>query len=157
MWFIFSILMFAWSHRVIMYIIIPSVPHIFKPYCLHVSPSHTSLSHAWFHGRWLMWTVGSFNAAFTSCHRFGVVSEERRQARKTVWPVHAGSVVCCYKNSLYRIPNPQSPWTCIRFLYESICRRFKHNHNEPYRHWCQDGGWLAFSIVMDTTAWHREF
>ena len=26
-------------------------------------------------------------------------------------------------------------------------RKFKHNHNEPYRHWHKDGGWHTLSIV----------
>ena len=31
--------------------------------------------------------------------------EERRQARKTVWPVNAGRVICRYRNHLYGITN----------------------------------------------------
>ena len=34
--------------------------------------------------------------------------------------------------------------------------RFKHNHDEPYRHWHQDGGWHAPSIVTHAIAWRRE-
>ena len=33
---------------------------------------------------------------------------------------------------------------------------FKHNHNKPYRHWRQDGGWHALPIVTHATAWRRE-
>ena len=31
--------------------------------------------------------------------------EERRQARKTVWPIKAGRAICRYKNHLYGITN----------------------------------------------------
>ena len=43
-----------------------------------------------------------------------------------------------------------------RVFFGCISRRFKHNHNEPYWHWHQDGGWHALSIVTHVTAWRRE-
>ena len=52
--------------------------------------------------------------------------------------------------------NHQSPQTYKRVFFGCISRRFKHNHNEPYRHWHQDGGWHALSIVTHATAWRQE-
>ena len=44
----------------------------------------------------------------------------------------------------------------IWLFFGSISYRFKHNHNEPYWHWCQDGGWHALSIVTHVTAWRQD-
>ena len=41
-------------------------------------------------------------------------------------------------------------------FFGCISRGFKHNHNRPYQHWRQDGGWHALSIVTHATAWRRE-
>ena len=80
--------------------------------------------------------------------------EERHQAHKTVWPVNAGGVICSHPNNLYGIINHHKHiWYCF-FL--DISRRFKHNHNELYRHWHQDGGWHALSIATHATAWRRD-
>ena len=35
-------------------------------------------------------------------------------------------------------------------------RGIASNHNKPYRHWRQDGGWHALPIVTHATAWRRE-
>ena len=80
--------------------------------------------------------------------------EERRQARKMGWPVNAGRVICCYQNNLCEIINHHKH---IRYwFFGCISCGFKHNHNKPYRHWRQDGGWDALSIVTHATAWRRE-
>ena len=52
----------------------------------------------------------------------------------------------------------ESPTTIniLRFFFGGVSRRFKHNHNQPYRHWHQDGGWHAVAIVTHATAWRRE-
>ena len=82
------------------------------------------------------------------------VREERRQARKTVWPVNAGRVICRYQNNSCGIINHHKH---IRYcFFGCISGGFKHNHNKPYRHWRQDGGWHAPSIVTHATAWRRE-
>ena len=40
--------------------------------------------------------------------------EERRQARKTVWSVNAGRVICRYQKNLYRIINHHKHiWDCF--------------------------------------------
>ena len=81
------------------------------------------------------------------------VREERRQTRITVWPVNAGRVICHYQNNLCGIINHHK--YNREFFFGCISRRLKHNHNEPYRHWCQDSGWHAHSIVTYATAWRR--
>ena len=81
------------------------------------------------------------------------VREERRQAHKTVWPVDAGRVICRYQNNLCGIINHHKH---IKYsVFGCISRGFKHNHNKPYRHWRQDGGYHALSIVTHATAWRR--
>ena len=57
-----------------------------------------------------------------------------------------------YQSNLY-----QSPYTYNSLCFGCINRRFKHNQNDPYRHWHQDGSWHALSIVTHATAWRREF
>ena len=39
----------------------------------------------------------------------------------------------------------------IIFFLGSLSHRFKHNHNKPYQHRCQDSGWHGLSIC-DATA-----
>ena len=41
-------------------------------------------------------------------------------------------------------------------FFGGISHRFEHNHKETYRHWRQDGGWHALSIVTHATHWRRE-
>ena len=82
------------------------------------------------------------------------VREERRQARKIVWPVNAGRVICRYQNNLCGIINHHRH---IRYcFFGCISCGFKHTRNKPYRHWRQDGGWHVLPIVTHTTAWRRE-
>ena len=111
-----------------------------SPTCPHCDVTHLSL------------TTGVV-ALHIPSRRVGV-REEHRQARKTVWPVNAGRVICRYQNNLCGIINHHKHiWEC--FLW-CISRRFKHNHDGPYRHWHQDGGWHALSIVTHAIAWRRE-
>ena len=111
-----------------------------SPTCLHCDVTHLSL------------TTGVVALHIPS--RSVGVREEHRQARKTEWPVNAGRVICCYPNNLCGIINHNKHiWEC--FL-RCISRRFKHNHDEQYRHWHQDGGWHALSIVTHAIAWRRE-
>ena len=62
-----------------------------SPTCLHCDVTHPSL------------TTGVV-ALYIPSWRVGV-REERRQARKTVWPVNAGRVICRYQNNLCGIIN----------------------------------------------------
>ena len=82
------------------------------------------------------------------------VREERRQARKIVWPVNARGVICRYQNNLCGIINHHKHRRYC--FFGCISRGFKHNHNKPYRHWRQDSGWHVLSIVTHATAWRRE-
>ena len=77
--------------------------------------------------------------------------EEHRHAHKTVWPVRKS--VCRYQNNLYEIINHHKHlWD----YFGGLGCRFKHNHNEPYQHWCNDGVWHALSFVTHATARRRE-
>ena len=108
--------------------------------CLHCDVMHLSL------------TTG-VAALHISSWRVGV-HKEHHQAHKTVWPVNAGIVICHYQNNICGIINHHK---YIRdCFFGCISHRFKYNHNEPYRHWCQDDGWRVLAIVMHATAWCRE-
>ena len=61
------------------------------PICLHCDVTHLSL------------TTGVVALHIPSWRI--EVREERRQARKTVWPVNAGRVICCYQINLCGIIN----------------------------------------------------
>ena len=111
-----------------------------SPTCLHCDVTHPSVTTGVVALHIPLWRVG--------------VHEEHNQARKTVWPVNAGRVICYCQNYLCGIINHHKHIRECFFL--CISRRFKHNHHEPYRHWCQDGGWHTLSIVTHTTAWCRE-
>ena len=80
------------------------------------------------------------------------VSEEHHQAR--MWPVNAERVICRHQINLCGIINHHKH---IReYFWGCISRRFKHNHDEPYRHWHQDSDWHALSIVTHAIARRRE-
>ena len=71
-----------------------------SPTCLHCDVTHLSL------------TTGVV-ALHIPSRRVGG-HEEHRQARKTVWPVNAGRVVCCYHNNLCGIINHHKHiWECF--------------------------------------------
>ena len=84
-----------------------------SPSCLHCDVMHLSLTTglvALHIPSWRVWE-----------------REERRQARKTVWPVDSGRVIYRYRNHLYGITNHHKQ--SLRFFFWSLSRRFKHNHN----------------------------
>ena len=111
-----------------------------SPTCLHCDVTHLSL------------TTGVVALHIPSWRI--EVREERRQARKIVWPVNAGRVICRYQNNLCGIINHHKH---IRYwFFGCISRGFKHNRHKPYRHCRQDGGWHALSNVTHATAWRRE-
>ena len=71
-----------------------------SPTCLHWDVTHLSL------------TTGVV-ALHIPSRRVGV-REEHRQARKIVWPVNAGRVICRYQNNLCGIINHQKHiWECF--------------------------------------------
>ena len=111
-----------------------------SPTCLHCDVTHLSL------------TTGVVALHIPSWRI--EVREERRQARKIVWPVNAGRVICRYQNDLCGIINHHKH--IIYCFFGCLSCGFKHNHNKPYRHWRQDGGWHALPIVTHATAWRRE-
>ena len=80
--------------------------------------------------------------------------EEHRQARKTLRLVNARGVICRCQNNLYWIISHHKH---VCDIFGRISRRFKHNHNETYRNWHQDGGWHALSIAKLATAWPLQF
>ena len=111
-----------------------------SPTCLHCDVTHLSL------------TTGVVALHIPSWRI--EMREERRRARKIVWPVNAGRVICRYQNNLCGIINHHKH---IRYcFFGCLSCGFKHNHNKPYRHWRQDGGWHALPIVTHATAWRRE-
>ena len=71
-----------------------------SPTCLHCDVTHLSL------------TTGVVALHIPS--RRVWVREEHRQARKTVWPVNAGRVICRYQNNLCGIINHHKHiWECF--------------------------------------------
>ena len=71
-----------------------------SPTCLHCDVTHLSL------------TTGVV-ALHIPSRRVGV-REEHRQARKIVWPVNAGRVICRYQNNLCGIINHHKHiWECF--------------------------------------------
>ena len=71
-----------------------------SPTCLHCDVTHLSL------------TAGVVALHIPS--RRVEVREEHRQARKTVWPVNAGRVICPYQNNLCGIINHHKHiWECF--------------------------------------------
>ena len=70
------------------------------PTCLHCEATHRSL------------TTG-FVALLIPSWRVWV-RKERHQARRTVWPVNAGRVICCYQHNLYGIISHHTHiWDCF--------------------------------------------
>ena len=109
-----------------------------SPTCLHCDVTHLSL------------TTGVV-ALYIPSWRVGV-SKEHHQAR--MWPVNAERVICRHQINLCGIINHHKH---IReYFWGCISRRFKHNHDEPYRHWHQDSDWHALSIVTHAIARRRE-
>ena len=71
-----------------------------SPTCIHCDVTHLSL------------TTGVV-ALYIPLRRVRVC-EEHRQARKIVWPVIAGRVICCYQNNLCGIINHHKHiWECF--------------------------------------------
>ena len=78
----------------------------------------------------------------------GWSTPEHHQACKTMWPVNVGRLICHYQNHLYWTTNHHDH--TLRFFLSNT-HKLKHNHNEPYWQWHQNGGWHALSIVTYTT------
>ena len=61
---------------------------------------------------------------------------------------------------IIKIIHMESPITItmheIVWIFNSIRRRFKHNHNEPHRHRRWDRGWHALFVVTHATIWRRK-
>ena len=70
------------------------------PTCLHCEVTHLSL-------------MTGVVALHILSRRVGM-HKQHRQACTTVWPVHAGRVICCYPNNLYGIINyHKHTWDCL--------------------------------------------